>query len=917
MVTSSGEVFVTRFPRFFPSLILAAAFLRCVSFAASNTAELRSAFRRPPDSSRIMMRWWWFGSAVTRPELEREMRLMKEGGMGGFEVQPVYPLELDNPARGFRNLPFLSDEFIDALRFTSQKARELGLRLDLTIGSGWPYGGPGIPITQAAGRLRCDRVPVNSGATEVNLPQIREGEAFITAFLARGDGRTFSPGGLRELNQATNGTIRLPADLSGPHVVLFFIASRTQMMVKRAAAGAEGFVLDHYDRAALDNHLKAVGERLMLAFGPHPPYAVFCDSLEVFASDWTGDLLEEFRKRRGYDLKPYLPALVGDIGEKTGAVRNDWGETLAELAEDRFLRPLAEWARRHGTLARVQDYGTPPVALSSNRLVDLPEGEQPHWRRFTSSRWASSASHLLGKPVTSSETWTWLHSPAFRATPLDMKAEADLHFLEGINQLIGHGWPYSPEIAGEPGWRFYASAVFNHHNPWWIVMPDITSYLQRVSFLLREGRPANDVAIYLPTSDARAQFTIGRISVDRAMEGLLGPRLIPQVLEAGYNFDFIDDGTIDQLEGRYAVVILPGVERIPVETLGRLEAFARKGGRVVATGRVPSLAPGLVDAAARSKEVRAISSRLSKTPVPIDQLGAELRRLRQPDVALSPAVPEIGFIHRGAGYAEIYFLANTGNKPCRREATFRVGGMQPEWWDPYTGETKPARVAARPKGGVTVAMDLEPYGSRVLVFSKDATAAKAEPRGATAPPEALDISTAWKVTFPGLKRSVEMTRLHSWTDDAATRHYSGEAIYEKTVTVSQALLRPGGTVALDFGDGRAVLGSQPESRPGMRAWFDGPVREAAVVWINGQRAGSVWRPPYSLDVTRFLRPGQNTLRIAVANTAINQLAGATLPDYKALKQRYGDRFQPQDMDNLQPVSSGLLGDIRLVRSAAP
>jgi hypothetical protein len=162
-----------------------------------------------------------------------------------------------------------------------------------------------------------------------------------------------------------------------------------------------------------------------------------------------------------------------------------------------------------------------------------------------------------------------------------------------------------------------------------------------------------------------------------------------------------------------------------------------------------------------------------------------------------------------------------------------------------------------------------------------------------------------------------MTRLHSWTDDAATRHYSGEAIYEKTVTVSQALLRPGGTVALDFGDGRAVLGSQPESRPGMRAWFDGPVREAAVVWINGQRAGSVWRPPYSLDVTRFLRPGQNTLRIAVANTAINQLAGATLPDYKALKQRYGDRFQPQDMDNLQPVSSGLLGDIRLVRSAAP
>ena len=111
--------------------------------------------------------------------------------------------------------------------------------------------------------------------------------------------------------------------------------------------------------------------------------------------------------------------------------------------------------------------------------------------------------------MTSSETWTWLHSPVFRATPLDMKAEADLHFLQGVNQLIGHGWPYSPPEAGEPGWRFYAAAVFNDHNPWWLVMPDIALYLQRVSYLLRQGQPANDVAVYLPTDDAFAGFTLG------------------------------------------------------------------------------------------------------------------------------------------------------------------------------------------------------------------------------------------------------------------------------------------------------------------------------------------------------------------------------------------------------------------------
>jgi alpha-L-rhamnosidase len=163
-----------------------------------------------------------------------------------------------------------------------------------------------------------------------------------------------------------------------------------------------------------------------------------------------------------------------------------------------YLTPLREWAHRHGTLFRSQNYGTPPVDLSSNALVDLPEGEGSQWRRFSATRCAASASHLYGKPVTSSETWTWLHSPVFRATPLEMKAEADLHFLQGVNQLIGHGFPYSPPSAGEPGWRFYAAAVLNEHNPWWLVMPEVARYLQRLSFLLRQGKPANDVAVYCP-----------------------------------------------------------------------------------------------------------------------------------------------------------------------------------------------------------------------------------------------------------------------------------------------------------------------------------------------------------------------------------------------------------------------------------
>src|ERR1700676_190391 len=175
--------------------ILVAAFgmwMLKAAVAPADLAALKQAFQHPPDDARIMMRWWWFGSAVEKPELEREMRTMKEGGIGGFEVQPVYPLELDDPARGIRNLKYLSDEFLDDLQFAGEKARELGLRMDLTLGSGWPFGGPHIPITQAAGKLRLDRVPVPPNASSVPLPALGDGEKFITAFLANGDRRQFS-----------------------------------------------------------------------------------------------------------------------------------------------------------------------------------------------------------------------------------------------------------------------------------------------------------------------------------------------------------------------------------------------------------------------------------------------------------------------------------------------------------------------------------------------------------------------------------------------------------------------------------------------------------------------------------------------------------------------------------------------------
>ncbi|HEY1206084.1 MAG: glycosyl hydrolase [Bryobacteraceae bacterium] len=888
--------------------------------------SLKQQFLRPPDDSRIMVRWWWFGAAVTKPELEREMRSMKAAGIGGFEVQPVYPLELDDTGRGIRNLPFLSPDFLDALRFTSGKARELGLRADLTLGSGWPYGGPQIPISLAAGRLRCERVPIAPGGREVSPPSRKEGEKLMAVFVAEGEGN------IREMAVDGKGSLTVPAS-SQPRVALFFFSSRTGMTLKRAAVGAEGYVLDHYDRAALDHYLATVGEPLLRAFGANPPYAVFCDSLEVYGSDWTGDFLAEFQKRRGYDLKPYLPALVEDTEPNTGAIRNDWGLTLTELAEERFLAPLNQWASRHGTRFRAQVYGTPPVALSSNRLVDLPEGEGSFWNRFTATRLATSAAHLFGRPVVSAETWTWLHSPAFRATPLDMKAEADQMFLQGVNQLVGHGWPYSPPSAGEPGWRFYAAGALNDHNPWWIVMPDVAGYLQRVSYLLRQGRETNDVALYLPSSDARASFAAGRVALSDTLQRMVDRSgVIPQILEAGFNFDFVDDkaiqdsGRIDggalEINGnRFPVVVLPNLERVPLKTYQALESFVRAGGSLIATGQAPSLPPGLQEQP-QTAEVRAISRRLFDGPAARGLLlreeaglAAALGKLRIPDLALSPAAPQVGFVHRATGFAEIYFLANTGNTAEHTRAIFRVRDLEPEWWDAFTGTTAPAAFQVRADGAVAVALDLEPYDSRILVFSKNRPAHPSRPPAPARLPDPVDLSRGWMVRFANIARPVTFAKLRSWTDDPETRFYSGQVTYRKTVTVDPELLRPGTRVYLDFGEGTPVA-EGPRKRPGMRAWIESPVREAAVVYVNGQCAGSVWHPPYRIDVTHFLRPGDDNLEVIVANLAINELAGSPPPDYSTLNRKYGNRFEPQDMGDLQPLASGLVGPVRLIARTA-
>jgi len=855
---------------------------------------LQELFQKPPDDSRILMRWWWFGPSVTTAEVEAEMRRMKEGGIGGFELAVVYPMALDDPARGLRNEGYLSPGFLEKVAFTARKARELGLRMDVTIGSGWSYGGPYITPALAAARLRSDRREVTPDVTSVARPVPFEGDRLIAAFVGRGSLAEVDPTTFRELDVAGGGPIPLPPG-EGPRLVLLYFSGQTGQVVKRAAIGAEGYVLDHFQREAIETHLREAGDKLLAAAGPGGVHAAFCDSLEVYGADWTADMLAEFRKRRGYDLRGLLPLLEYDVGERSEALRRDFGRTLTELYEERFLAPMREWATRNRVLFRIQNYGEPPASLSSSRHADLIDGEGWHFRTLTSSRWASSASHLLGKPVTTSETWTWLHSPAFRATPLDVKAEADQHFLSGVNQLIGHGWPYSPPEAGTPGWPFYAAAVLSDKNPWWPVMPDLAAYLQRLSFLLRQGEPVADVALYAPTEDAWSTFKPGtprHVNLFQKIVEAIGPKVVPAVLDAGHGFDLVDDGMLEEAGRRaYKTIVLPGVRWMPEATRRWLADYSRRGGVVLAVRRKPE---------GEWPSLELVSE---------EDLSVRLARTVPPDVTLTPPTAAVGFVHRRLDDADVYFLANTGNVPVAVRARFRAATPHAERWDPFTGRSE----GLEQREG-EIALALEPYGSRVVVFRKDAgTTPAATVRTVTASEE---LRSGWSVSF-GAGAGAPVDLPHSWSDDADRRFFSGTATYRLALTPPAAFRSPGGRVYLDFGDARPI---EREPLPGgtlrgnsFAALLAAPVREAATVFVNGRRAGSVWAPPYRVDVTELLRDGANQIRVDVYNTAINRLAeGGRLPDMKALAERYGQRTRLQDLDGLQPLPSGLLSPPRLV-----
>ena len=820
-----------------------------------------------------MMRWWWFGPAVSHDDLERDLTAMAAAGIGGVEVAYVYPLA-EHPT------PLGSREFLADLAYAADVAERLGLRFDLSLGSGWSFGGPLIGSELAAKRLRWDRREIGPGGlTLAGAQQAWPGDRLVAAYLGAGSMQE-EPDSWQLLPVGTDQSVQVPAG-QGPRVLLTATAGLTGQQVKRAAAGAEGPVLDHYDADALGAHLAALGGRLIEAVGAERIGTVFCDSLEVYEADWTPALPAEFAARRGYALEPELHLLVVD-GPDATRFRADYYRTLSELYEERFLVPLADWAHRRGVRPRVQSYGEPPATLSSYAQVDAIEGEQWGWTRMPPTKWASSAAHHLGVPVVSSETWTWVHAPSYRATPLDLKGEAHEHFLLGINQLIGHGWPCSPRPDEGLGWFFYASGALDDRNAWWPAAPGLMRYLTRLSALLRQGEPVRDVLVYLPTTDAYARLgEATSLDLYRALAALVDPALTRSLRTAGYDFALIDDGLLDRVEpADHLIVLLPGQISIPADSRSWLERVTDAGGRVLAVG-------------------------------PDDDAAALVGASLAPDLALQPARTDLGMVHRRIGAADVYLLVNTG--PHRRVQRVRPRSTHArlEIWDPANGSVGAADDAER--DGIEV--ELLPYQALVLVGHEE----EAPPltRRPTRTLERWPITTGWRLEGPDGSDLGQVALPHRWEDDPRIGpDFSGTCSYLTTITRPNGLPgSPGaaGRIRLDLGNGRAL-----DEADGRETGIEGhsyrvalapPVGEVVRVLVDDRQVAVLWAPPYSCDLTESLHGKEKaTLRLEVSNTTANALAAdTTVTDWTAdAERRHGRRFRMQALDRVRDgLASGL------------
>ena len=827
--------------------VLGIPFMQGCRFIDSGENEddsLFMLFRNPPVTSKPFVRWWWNGDKVTAKEILRELDIMKAAGIGGVEINPIrFPGGDD---LGIPSLEWLSPEWIEMVKTALKGAEERGMICDIIVGSGWPFGGEFLQpeeqtqlMTQTAqkvkgpGKIQLKTADLLKDASpQVGSKYEGSTSELHSLCLAPVEMNTFSPGKDIPFEKGAEViTVELP---EGEHILYALVKVTGFQAVINGAPGAAGPVLNHYNQVAVEKFLNRMSDHLFPAIqGLKGFRAMFCDSMELEGANWCHDFAEEFQRRRGYDVTPYLPfilykvghmghaiegaaatALSGEAKEEVDRVRYDFFVTCMDIVRDRFLKPYTQWCNKYNFKSRVQAYGREFHPLEASLEVDIPECETWFWNAdscdkdaFVKSptntnvnKFVASAAHYSGKRLVSCEEITNTNN-AFNASLEKIKMTGDQSNLSGVTHSILHGFNYSPLEVPFPGWIMYG-AFLNERNSWWPYFNLWATYKSRVSTVLQESDFFADIAVMHPLAD---MWTIHGPQRD-PFPSLHYPSYQYHVWEAihqnGNSCDYISENIIQQSSfkkgnlvfnnRKYNTLMLLEVESMMPTTAETLVEFVKAGGKLIFVGKEPYKSPGFKDHQANDERVRQAIGRIRESnPSQVFSVEAPVemipwfRQVQQqcgivPYMKIDAPSPYISQIRHQTKDKDIYFITNCNPEDeIRIQATFEANGRTPWLWNPETGERTPYPVSS----GSTLQIDLGPAASKLIVFEETKGAKisiPALPLQSSSPVE-LNGWTGRMAHINGESAKRELDTLVDFSANPETQSFSGDLYYEKTV----------------------------------------------------------------------------------------------------------------------------------------
>jgi hypothetical protein len=878
-------------------------FIACLAITFTNFLFAQVKWPVITRQTKPWTRWWWQGSAVDKTNLTAAMQQYQQAGLGGLEITPIYGVK----GAEDKFIDFLSPKWVEMFQYTLSEAKRLNLGIDMATGTGWPFGGPWVEdkdaskyvaykmyslnggemlkdtiqyrqesfVRTANGKpLRVDQVlnPIsaNKNLQEMALDQVRFDVLLPLQLVMAYDekGKTIDITA-KVVNGKLNWTVP-----PGKWKLIALFEGLHGKMVERAAPGGEGRAIDHFSDQALKNYLSKF-DKAFAGKNISGLRSFFNDSYEVDdargQSNWTPNFFNEFKKRRGYDLKNELPALFAtDSSDKHTRVLYDYRETISELLLEKFTQPWHQWAKAKGKLIRNQSHGSPANILDLYATIDIPETEGTNLTRF---KFATSSAHVMGKPLASSESATWLNEH-FLSSLGDVKLILDKYFLGGVNHIFYHGTNYSPQNEPWPGWLFYAAVHFTPVNPFWKDFNALNAYAARCQSFLQAGKPDNDVLLYFPFADRNNQPSRGGML--QHYDGMEGFDETPfkesaeKMLALGYSWDLVSDKQIQLLKfangkikapgGDYETIVLSGVKYLPLPTLQKLVSLANQGATIIFHDGVPSMVPGLSDIENKQKqfdvlirELRFIitnAAGISNAPSGRGMFleGREIKYLLanagvRHEMYL--ADNKLKCIRRKINGGEYYFITNDGKEIFNDWVLLNTKLQHAVLFDPMMQRSGIAKTKPGDNSILDIFLQLAPGESCIVQTSTAKISGNQFPYTETSG-DAITIGDDWNLKFlsggPSLPASIQVKELGSWTmlDIAGVKEFSGTAEYSthfKMPAVKADLW------SLNLGD----------------------VKESATIILNGKKIATVIGPSYSVTIPVSELKADNVLQVIVTN----------------------------------------------------